>query len=157
MRPARRRSRGHTLIEVSIAAGLLTFGALGLVPLLVTGNQGLTSSSMIIQATALADSKLTELVTMDYASTALAAGSYTEATNLSLTGVPLNPDGTATGAYGCGSSSDGRFARSWTIADVQVPTGSLNAKEIAVTVCWWDKISKSTHSVVSTGGVARPR
>lgn len=157
-RTSRRHARGHTLIEVSIAAGMLTFGALGLVPLIVTGNQGLSSSSKTIQASSLAESKLAQLTSLDYNSAALAAAAYTEVKNLSATGVPLNSDGSSTSAYGCDQTSDGHFARSWTITDIAVPTGgALLAKEIAVTVCWWDNMSKAQHSVTTTGGITRPR
>ncbi len=153
-----RRESGHTLIEVSIAAGFLTMGVLGLVPLLITSNQGLTASSKVIQASSLAESKISELEDLGYDAPTLAAGNYEEARNLTATGVPTLADGTATGALDCTKSSDGLFARSWEIKDVPVgAAGALNAKEITVTVCWWDRVTGTPRRVTSVGGLARPR
>ena len=143
-RKARRGQRGHTLIEVMIAGAIFTIGALGLLRLIVTSGEGLRTSSKLTQASSLARTKLDELANTSY--DALVAGSYTEgANNIGPAGTPYKPDGSATAVF---HSTDGMFARSWTITE----DTALGYKAITVLVEWFDHGRKAWYSVSLVGG-----
>ncbi len=94
------------------------------------------------QATALAESKLDELLGQAYNSPLLAAGTRQEASNLGADGVP------SASAYG---TNDGTFIRSWTVLDVTLSGGSA-FKEVAVDVAWYDLAVKRVRHVIIRGG-----
>ena len=132
---------GFTLVEAMIALLVFTVGALGLLTMTYSSHQGITAAEDVTNATALARSKLDELVRLPYADTNLDVGSHDDGTtNLDETGAP------AAGAFG---ADDGDFARSW---DVAIPDSNEQFKTIAVRVRWWDKNYDTERDVVLRGG-----
>ncbi len=141
--------RGFTLLEVMVAAALLAVGILGLLPLFYRATAGTAGATRMTEATNLAEAKLWELTRLPFDASALAAGSFNEATNLDFTG-----SGGAGVAFG---AKDGSFARSWTIEEKTVDPGSavVDFKQITVQVTWYDGVLKRTRHVMLVGGRAR--
>ena len=138
-------SEGFTLIEGMVALLVFTVGALGLLTMIYTSHQGVSTAEDLTHATTLARSKLDELVRLDYDDTTLNAGTHPEGSyNINEIG-----DDVTTSTYG---ASDGLYARSW---DVVVPDASEDFKTIAVQVRWWDKNYDSWREVVLRGGKGR--
>ena len=140
-----RAERGHTLIEVMVAMALFTVGVLGLLPLFYSSAQGLTVSSRITQGTAIAESRLADLMTRAFTDTLLSAGTHPEGAK------NIGSDGVATaGNFGAAAGSDGWFARTWTVTDVAVNGNAF--KNIVVQVEWYDAPAHRTRKVAVVGG-----
>ncbi|MBN1961948.1 MAG: prepilin-type N-terminal cleavage/methylation domain-containing protein [Deltaproteobacteria bacterium] len=148
-----KHERGFTLIEVVVAMFVFTFGALGLLRLLVSGSQGVATAGRMTQATVLAQSKLNELLGKQFTNADLTAGNHIEpgGKNIGYGGTAYTPTGAATGDYG---SADGWFARSWFVADQDVDTtaAGIEFKLITVTVSWTDLSFKNTVRTVRVVG-----
>lgn len=144
---------GFSLIEVSIAAFVFAIGALGLLRLMISGAQGVTTAERLTEATVLAESKLAELMELAYDAADLAVGAHVEpgGKNLGPAGTPYTADGAGTGAYG---SDDGWFARSWTVTAHDVNTAEVGdeLKLIAVTVRWRDRSFDTERRITIVGG-----
>jgi len=152
---ARGGERGTTLIEVMIALGVLSVGALALVRLTVASAEGAGVSSRLTYATILARSKLDELVRLNPTDAALTDGTHDEpgGQNLGPTGRPYKPSGAPTGAF---DSDDGWYARSWTVTDQTIDATSVapDYKRIVVEVSWYDGSVKRRRQVTVVGGVS---
>jgi len=109
---------GLSLIEVLVAFVVLALASLGLFTLGTMSTSGNTRNADRVAATALASSKLEDLLASGYDS--LSAGSYTDSGN------PMT----------AGGGSGGIFSRSWTVASTTISGISTPAKTIRVTVSW---------------------
>jgi len=133
---------GFTLVEGMVALMVFTIGALGLLTMIYTSHQGVTTAENLTHATALSRSKLDELLRLPYDNAALDVGNHEEGVyNVDQTGAAVT-----TSNFG---DDDGLYARSW---DVQRPDSSEDFKTIAVRVRWWDKNYDLERSVVLRGG-----
>jgi prepilin-type N-terminal cleavage/methylation domain-containing protein len=156
MHMPRHSERGFTLIESMISVAIFAVGVVGLVPLFYRSTEGITTSSRMVQATVLAESKLDELMRLPYASPLLdiSGSPFSDGTqNIGPAGTPYTPTGAATAAYG---EADGWFARSWTIEekDYNLVAAGNDYKIIRVTVTWTDSGSKRQRTVTLAGGKA---
>lgn len=140
-RPRAPRQAGFTLVEAMVALMVFTVGALGLLTMTYSSHQGVTTAEDVTNATALARSKLDELVRLAYNDTNLDAGGHDDGTT--------NMDETGTPTAGVFGADDGNFARSW---DVAIPDANEQFKTIAVRVRWWDKNYNTERDVVLRGG-----
>lgn len=136
-----REEAGFTLIEAMIAMLVFTVGALGLLTMIYTSHQGVSTAENITHATALARSKLDELVRLQYDDANLDVGTHNEGVN--------NVDETGTATAAAFGADDGSYARSW---DVAIPDANEEFKTIAVTVLWWDGNYDTWRDVVLNGG-----
>jgi hypothetical protein len=125
-----------------ISLMVFTIGALGLLTMIYSSHQGVTTAEDLTHATALARSKLDELLRLPYDHTDLdTANTHEEATNIDATGAAVSGSG-----FG---DDDGNYARSW---DVLQPDSGEDFKTIAVRVRWWDKNYDLERDVVLRGG-----
>ncbi len=150
-----RLERGHTLIEVMIATAIFTVGVLGIMPLYYRTAEGLTTSNKLVEATALAEAKLHELRRLPWDDALLDEGDHDDGTlNLGPAGLPLKPDGSATGAIG---DNDGWYARRWSVDDQDTRPDVLGDewKQISVEVSWSEGSGGNRRRVVIAGGKAR--
>ena len=157
-----RQERGSTLIEVMVSLIVFTVGALGLLTLIYTSHQGVTAAKKMTHATALAGTKLDELVRLPYDDAALSLNAEDcdscddcsthedGAKNLAPDGTTTSPNGNTTGDY---LDNDGWFARCW---NVEKPDSNVELKTITVRVRWWDKNYKRPGQVVIRGGRSGP-
>lgn len=144
----RRIERGTSLVEAMIAAAVMTFGVLGLLPMFYKSTAGISVASRLTQATALAESKLDELMRLPYAAPALNAGTTNDgATNILPTGLLASSEFAA---------PDGNFYRAWTVTmkDYNATFPGDDFKIITVTVTWYDAAIKRPRAVSLTGGKA---
>ena len=133
MRQRRQRGeRGATLVEAAVSSFVFTVGALGLIGLLVTGSQGMTTAEDVTQATLLARAKLGELASQPYDSIV---------------------DGEDASSLTAGAGrSERQYTRKWTVVE---PVTDLAYKEITCEVTWTDPRAKDTRMVRMTGGKSR--
>ncbi|MBI5510365.1 MAG: prepilin-type N-terminal cleavage/methylation domain-containing protein [Deltaproteobacteria bacterium] len=149
--PGRRlEAAGFSLIEAMVASFVFAVGALGLLGMMISSANGITTASKTTQATALARAKLDELVRLPYDHGDLNVGVQPDGLkNLGPSGTSFAPEGTATGDW---ETHDGWFARSWAVEEVTA--GAF--KRVTVTVKWWDKSAKASvgswRSVTLAGG-----
>jgi Tfp pilus assembly protein PilV len=146
--PIRRRHQaGSSLIESMIAAGIFSFGVLGLVPLFFRSAEGSAVATHMTQATSLAQSKLDELSHTSFGDDSLKAGDYHDEYNVDVAGVATASN------YG---TNDTHFGRAWTVTDQEVNAALVgpDLKIIRVEVSWWDQSVKRRRSVVLTGAKA---
>jgi type II secretory pathway pseudopilin PulG len=133
---------GFSLIELMLAMFVFEVGALGLLALIYSSMEGVSSSRDLTHATNLARSKLDELVRLPYDDSALSAGTHDDGTlNLDATGAPVT--GSDIG------DDDGYYERKWTVA---TPVSGVGLKSITVRVRWWDKVKKRWRQVELAGG-----
>ena len=139
-------SRGHTIIEASIASGVFMFGVLGLLPMFYRSVEGVADAGKITEATALAQGRLAYLESQAYAAPSLATGSRQDGTS------NIASDGTPTGA--AWGTHDGGFFRTVAIEerDYSPTIAGNDFKVITVTVAWWDAPMKSVRAVSMVGG-----
>ena len=144
------RERGNTLVESAIASAVFMIGVLGLLPLFYTSTEGVAVASRLTQATALATSRLEQLVKLPYDAADLAVGDdrHDGANN-------LNADGTQAPSSTFGAH-DGLFYRTISVRETDENAGIAgnDYKIVTVTVTWYDATAKRERSVSVMSGKA---
>jgi prepilin-type N-terminal cleavage/methylation domain-containing protein len=120
-----------TLIEVMVAMLIGTVALCGALALVGTLIRGSSFSRQVSEASALAQSKLEELVVL----------------------TPMPPDGTGgdatkIDAFGVGGSTNSIFKRIWAWSTIADPNTAASRRQVMVTVTWKDALG-GRHTVIA--------